>query len=102
MKPIRYVRRSASIVVAICSALFGFVLVAPSTRAFATIPPPGGGSSAVLPHPYPTVVQSVVTHGMAGWQITLIAMGAALLAATVAVLADRARAAQRRLRLSAT
>jgi hypothetical protein len=32
---------------------------------------------------------------MPGWQITLIAIGAALLAATVAVLLDRARATHR-------
>ena len=32
---------------------------------------------------------------MAGWQITLIAVGAALVAATAAVLLDRARAARR-------
>ena len=32
---------------------------------------------------------------MPGWQITLIAVGAALLAATVAVLLDRARATRR-------
>jgi hypothetical protein len=32
---------------------------------------------------------------MPGWQIALIAVGAALLAATVAVLADRAGAARR-------
>jgi hypothetical protein len=41
-------------------------------------------------------VHTVVTGGMPGWQITLIAVGAALLAATVAVLADRARASRRR------
>ena len=33
---------------------------------------------------------------MPGWQITLIAVAAALLAATVAVLADRARAGRRK------
>jgi hypothetical protein len=33
--------------------------------------------------------------GMAGWQITLIALGAALVAATAAVLVDRGRAARR-------
>ncbi len=33
---------------------------------------------------------------MPGWQITLIAIGAALLAATVAVLLDRAWAARRK------
>ena len=32
---------------------------------------------------------------MAGWQITLIALGAALVAATAAVVLDRARAARR-------
>jgi hypothetical protein len=39
---------------------------------------------------------------MAGWLITLIAVGAALLAATVAVFMDRARAAHRRLTVPAT
>ena len=38
---------------------------------------------------------TVVTGGMPGWQITLIAAGAALLAATLAMLLDRARAARR-------
>ena len=37
----------------------------------------------------------VVIGGMPGWQIALIAVGAALLAATVAVLLDRARVARR-------
>jgi hypothetical protein len=40
-------------------------------------------------------IHTVVTGGMPGWQITLIAAGAALLAATLAVLLDRARAARR-------
>jgi hypothetical protein len=35
-------------------------------------------------------------HGMPGWQIILIALGAALLAATMAVLVDRARIAYRK------
>ena len=38
----------------------------------------------------------MVVGGMPGWQITLIAIGAALLAATAAVLADRARAGRRK------
>jgi hypothetical protein len=37
----------------------------------------------------------VVTGGMAGWQITLIALGAALIAAIAAVFLDRALAARR-------
>ena len=36
----------------------------------------------------------MVVGGMAGWQITLIAVGAALVAATIAVLLDRARTAR--------
>jgi hypothetical protein len=41
-------------------------------------------------------VRTVVVGGMPGWQIALIAAGAALAAATLAVLADRARAAQKK------
>jgi len=37
----------------------------------------------------------ITTGGMAGWQITLIALGAALVAATATVLLDRVRAAHR-------
>ena len=43
----------------------------------------------------PPPVVTVTAGGMPGWQITLIAAGAALLAAAVAVLLDRARAARR-------
>jgi MFS family permease len=62
--------------------------------AFAKVMPPAGGDPDVVPqHLVP--VHAVVTSGMPGWQITLIAVGAALLAAVAAVLADRARAARR-------
>ena len=49
----------------------------------------------------PPAVHTVVTGGMPGWQITLIAVAAALLAATVAVLADRARAGRRKAAVAA-
>jgi len=45
--------------------------------------------------PVPVPVHTAVIGGMPGWQITLIAAGAALLAAAPAVIAGRARAAQR-------
>jgi hypothetical protein len=65
-----------------------------TTPAFAMVmPPAGGGPDVVRQHLVP--VHAVVTGGMPGWQITLIAAGAALLAATVAVLLDRARATRR-------
>jgi hypothetical protein len=47
------------------------------------------------------VTRTVVVGGMPGWQIALIAAGAALLAATVAVLLDRARATHRKATMSA-
>ena len=109
MKHIHLVRRTASVVVAICSGLLGFVLFAPSafalmvnfrTYANGRAPSPAGTQSAVS-QPHPTVVHTVVTGGMAGWLITLIAVGAALLAATVAVSMDRARGARRGLTGSA-
>jgi hypothetical protein len=37
----------------------------------------------------------ITPGGMAGWQIALIALAAALVAATAAVLVDRARTARR-------
>jgi hypothetical protein len=43
-----------------------------------------------------TVTRTIVVGGMPGWQIALIAAGAALLTATLAVVADRARAAHRK------
>jgi hypothetical protein len=45
--------------------------------------------------PVAPTVRVVTENGMPGWQITLIALGAALVAATAAVLLDRARAARR-------
>ena len=63
--------------------------------------PPGHVTGPVLgPHRagYPPVshVHTVVVGGMPGWQIALIAAAAALAAATIAVLADRAWAARRK------
>jgi hypothetical protein len=110
MHHIHFARRTASVVVAICSSLLGFALFAPSAfalmvnfRSYANgrAPAPMGTRPAVLQSGL-TVVHTVVTSGMAGWLITLIAVGAALLAATVAVFMDRARASHRSLPVSAT
>ena len=46
--------------------------------------------------PGPVPVHTVVVGGMPGWQIALIAAAAALVAATVAVLVNRARATRRK------
>jgi hypothetical protein len=96
----RYARRTASFVIAVWSTLFGILFFAPSAFAF-IVPSPGGPPPAVSPRLHPIAVHTVVVGGMAGWQVTLITVGAALFTATVAVLADRARAARRRLTMSA-
>jgi hypothetical protein len=109
MEHIHFVRRTASVVLAICSGLLSFVLFAPSAfglmvnfRTYANGRAPSlPAAEPAVPQPHPTIVHTVVTGGMAGWLITLIAVGAALLAATVAVLMDRARAAHRELTVSA-
>jgi hypothetical protein len=69
------------------------MLVLTSTAALAMVVPETDGSGGV-PQP-PTPLASAV-GGMPGWQITLIAVGAALVAAVLAVVADRARSARRR------
>ena len=87
--PFRPIRRLASILAALATALLAVTAVAPA--AFAVQIPPGRGDGTVPP---PTV-RTVVTGGMPGWQIALIAVAAAAVAAAVAVLLDRARAARR-------
>jgi hypothetical protein len=73
------------------AALAGTLLApAAAPAAFASLPHPGGGTSGTH-----STVRVIATSGMPGWQIALIAAAAALLAATVAVLADRAWVARK-------
>ena len=67
------------------------MLVVTGTAALAMQAPPDAGGAADPPPAPP----APVIGGMPGWQITLIAVGAALVAAALAVLADRARSARR-------
>ena len=113
MNPIQHIRRFAGVLAGLAAALVAFG----ATPAFASLPPPEpapashpalspwqlvggypvpGGVPAHTVVPGGVPVRTVVTGGMPGWQITLIAVAAALLAATVAVLADRARASRRK------
>jgi hypothetical protein len=62
--------------------------------------PPGHIHQPVHLPPAPVPVRAIVSGGMPGWQITLIAATAALLAAVLAVLADRT--ARRRAATGAT
>jgi len=94
MNPIRRIRRIAAVLVGLAAGLVAF-----ATPAFARVMPPEGGGSAPpapVPAPVRTVTHTVVLGGTPGWQIALIAAGAALLAAAVAVLAYRAWTTRRR------
>ena len=82
-------------------ALAASAAAVPAVAATAQRPPPGWNHRPPMPLEYifgPVVKvpgRTVVTGGMPGWQIALIATAAALLAAVLAVIADRAWAARR-------
>jgi hypothetical protein len=92
MNRIPRIRRIAAALAGLALAVLG---LAAAPAAFAMVIPAAGGG-ATAPAAVPVVNRIVVAGGMPGWQITLIAVGAALIAAAVAVLADRARAAHRK------
>jgi hypothetical protein len=101
-RPFRPIRRLAGALAALAAALLTTAAAGPAAFAAPTVPPPVSGPPAAahlhqLAHqaPAPVPVHTIVVGGMPGWQIALIAAAAALLAATVAVLADRARTARR-------
>jgi hypothetical protein len=85
--------RVTAVLTAITCSLLAWAGTVPA--AFATprpLPPPGGqyGPAPAVPVPA-TIVRVVTIGGMAGWQITLIAAGAALAAAATVLLIYRAR-----------
>ena len=78
--------RLATVLAAAISGLLASAAAA--TAAFAQpIPIGDGGTNPVAP--VPATVRVITTGGMAGWQITLIALGAALAATAAALLLDR-------------
>ena len=109
MKPIRHIRRLAAALAGLACAWLGIAVAAPAAFAAVRVPPPVAGppSVTVLHHPpgwnkHPPLppghvtgpvyqVHTVAVGGMPGWQIALIATATALIAATAAVLLDRAR-----------
>jgi len=91
MNPIRHIRRFAAVMAGLAAAVLG------ATPAFARlVPDPGAGYVAPASVPAQVQVRAVVAGGMPGWQIALIAVGAALLTAALAVLAGRVLAGRRR------
>jgi hypothetical protein len=100
MNLIRHARRLAAALAGLACALLAFTGAA--LAALASGQPPRPPAWPPLPPgwnkhpPLPVQVRTVVIGGMPGWQIALIAAATALVAATVAVLADRVWAARRK------
>ena len=88
-------RRLAVALAAATCGLLASALLIPAASARTTLLPDPGGAATVPSTPPPANLGVVPGGGMAGWQIAIIAVGAALVGATVAVLLDRARAARR-------
>ena len=93
MNPIRRIRRTTGALAGLACACLALGVAAPAAFAM-TVPPFGVSGAVTTPAPPQVQVHTVVVGGMAGWQIVLIAVGAGLVAATIAVLLDRARAAR--------
>jgi hypothetical protein len=90
MNRIYRIRRIAAILGGLAASVL--VVLTGATAAFAyAVPAPGG------PVQSPARVHTIVAGGMPGWQIALIAIGAATVAAALAVSLDRARTAHQQL-----
>jgi hypothetical protein len=87
------IRRIAAILGGLAASVL--MTLTGATAAFAyPVPPPGGPAGPVQ---LPVRAQTIVAGGMPGWQIALIAIGAAIVAAALAVALDRARTARSQL-----
>ncbi len=87
-----HVRRIAAVLGGLAASVL--VTLTGATAAFAYPVPPQGGTAGPV---QPPTVHTIVTGGMLGWQIALIAIGAAILAAALAVTLDRAHTTHRQL-----
>jgi hypothetical protein len=83
-------RRITAALAVVTAGLLAWAAAVPAASA-AIIPVPDGpyGPAAAAPVPV------ITAGGMPGWQITVIALAAALVAAAAAVFLDRARASRR-------
>jgi hypothetical protein len=82
----------AAALAAVTCALLASAVVPAASAAELVRDPPGGDPLAPVPAP---AIPVVTVGGMPGWQITLIAVGAALVTAIAAVFLDRVLAARR-------
>jgi hypothetical protein len=80
--------RLAAVLATVIGGLLAFAAAGPA--AFARpVPPPGGSWATSVTPASAATVRALGTGGMAGWQVALIAIGAAVLAAAAAIVLDR-------------
>jgi hypothetical protein len=94
MNRFRRVPHLVRVLVALAGAMLGLAVSAPA--AFAMRMASGGYPTGALAGPRPTDTHPVVASGVTGWQITVIVAVVAVLAATIAIVVDRARASSHR------
>jgi len=82
--------RLAAVLTALICGLLASAATIPA--AFAIVLPPGPRTNSPLA-PAPATTRVITVGGMTGWQITLIALGAALVASAATFALGRARAA---------
>ena len=87
-------RRITAALAVLASGVLAWAAVPAASAAIIPVPGPDGAYGPALAAQGSTI-QVIAAGGMPGWQITLIAIAAALAAATTAVLLDRARASRR-------
>jgi len=92
MNIVTRLRRFAAVLAGLGVMMAAFAAAASASTGM--FPDNGGVDGGAGPVPVP---QAVVVGGMPGWQIALIAIGAAAAAAVTAVLLDRMRSARRQL-----
>jgi hypothetical protein len=88
-------RRITAALAAVTGGVLAWAAAVPAASAATTVIPDPGGASGPVPATAPAAPAQLIAAGMPGWQITLIALAAALVAATAAVFLDRARASRR-------
>ena len=88
--------RLAAVLTALTGAVLASAAAIPAAWAGIVVPGPAGpsGPAGVTPAPQ-TGVRIITAGGMAGWQIALIAAGAAVVAAAAAVRLDRSLTTRR-------
>ncbi|HEV3289776.1 MAG TPA: hypothetical protein VG123_12345 [Streptosporangiaceae bacterium] len=85
-------RRITAALVTVTGGVLAWAAAIPAASAAIIPVPPLGGAYGPVPA---APIRVIAAGGMPGWQITLIAVAAALVAGTAAVFLDRARAGRR-------